>query len=98
MKKVSIHILKLGITQVIEDGLVFKAKNSDLTKLNDLIDALKLLKPENVNDEEYHVINIIEPIRFIYIAGKKNGNFHGNFSDINKSKIDALVAEVKSFS
>jgi len=98
MKKVSLHIFSQGFTQVIEGDSVFKSKNSELTKLNDLINSVKLLKPEDVEDKEYYIINILDSSRYLYISKEKKGTFHGNSSDLDKSKIDALIAEVKSFS
>lgn len=92
----TIHIFAYGEAQIISKDLNFKTAVGNFTKLQDVIDDVKSKKPADVQSKDYHAINIFEDMRVSYLGKEKDGTFNCNFSDLNKAKYDALVAEFGS--
>lgn len=93
MKVSTIHIFAYGEAQVITDEFNFKAPVDKFTKLQAVIDNIKSKKPQDKEDKPHHAINIFFNMRGDYNSTEKKGTFSVKFSDLDKSKLDELVAE-----
>ena len=89
----TIHIFGYGEAQIIGKDLNFKAKVSDFTKLQAVIDDVKSKKPEGKASKDHHAINIFDNSKVDYISVDKEASFSAKAADLNKTKITALVTE-----
>lgn len=96
MGNTTIHIFKYGEAQIISDGVNFKAKTSDFSKLQAVITNIKSKRPSDVEDKEFHVVHVFVDSKVNYNSVEKGGSFSIKYSALDKSKIDALVAEFKA--
>lgn len=100
--KTVIHIFGYGEAQIISEKVNFKTDTNKFTKLKAVVDNIKSKKPQGVNEAEYHVINIMCDSRVDYISrmegnatseGENKNSFTIKASELDKSKLDALIAE-----
>ena len=96
MKLNVIHFFSYGENQIISDTLNFKANVSEFTKAQAVIDDIKSKRPVEVEVKDFHAINVFADSRVSYISKEKTGSFDCKFSDLNKTKLDALVAEFQA--
>ena len=92
----TIHIFAYGESQIISKDLNYKTDKSKFKKLQAVIDDIKSKKPADVQDKDYHAINIFEGHKVSYLGKEKEGTFSANFSELNSAKLNALVAEFKT--
>jgi len=95
-----IHIFHFGHTQLISDGKNYSVDSSDLTNLTPLVNEIKSLRPDGVNEEDYHAIHCFNGNSYKYM-GKNNSNenlttFKVPFNDVSSTLIDNLVTELLS--
>ncbi len=93
MKLNVIHIFSYGEAQIISDTINHKAKVSEFSKLQAVIDDIKSKKPTEVTLKDFHVINIFCDSKVSYISTEKTSHFYCNYSDLNKTKLNALLTE-----
>ncbi len=97
MKLNVIHIFAYGEAQIISDTLNFKANVFDFKKLQAVIDDVKALKPTDVIESDYHVINIFGETEVSYVSKTdKKGNFSVKFEKLNAAKLGALIADFEA--
>ena len=96
MKLNVIHFFSYGENQIISDTLNFKASASSFTKAQAVIDDIKSKKPADVEAKDYHAINIFADNKVSYLTNDKKSSFSCKFSDINQTKLNALVAEFQA--
>ena len=90
----TIHIFGYREAQIIGKDLNFKAKVSDFTKLQAVIDDVKSKKPEGKVSADYHAINIFNSSKVDYMAkDNKDASFSAKTTDLNQTKLNALVTE-----
>lgn len=92
-KFTTIHVFAYGEAQIIGKDLNFKSKISNFKKLQAVIDDIKSKKPADKLDKDYRAINIFSDLRADYNANEKDSSFNVKYSDLNETKINALVAE-----
>ena len=92
----TIHIFAYGEAQIISKDLNYKTDKSKFTKLQAVVDNIKSKKPADVQDKDYHAINIFDAHKVAYLGKEKEGTFSVNFADIDSAKLDALKAEFKT--
>lgn len=92
-KFTTIHVFAYGEAQIIGKDLNFKSKVGDFKKLQAVIDDVKSKKPSDKLDKDYRAINIFYDLRADYNAIEKDGSFNVKYSELNETKINALVAE-----
>mgnify|MGYP003150581776 CR=1 FL=1 len=95
-----IHIFHFGQTQLISDGKNYSVDSSALTNLIALVNEIKSLRPNGVNEEDYHAIHCFSGNSYKYM-GKNNSSenltsFKLPYSEISYTLIDNLVAELLS--
>jgi hypothetical protein len=102
----TIHVFGYGETQIIGSGKNGKVKSNDLTKLTDFVDYIKSLKPEELEDSDYHVIHIFNNSSIRYL-GKGNiisqsfpiqntRNYTIKWDDLDLTTLNDLVDEIDS--
>lgn len=101
--KGTIHIFGYGEAQIISDTVNHKDSVSNFKKLQAVIDDIKSLKPADVEASDYHAINIFGDLRVSYLSKDSDGlgnaankvkkSYDVKFSDINQTKLNALIAE-----
>jgi DNA-binding protein len=97
MKLNAIHIFAYGETQIISDEVNFKATVSSFTKLQDVIDNVKSLKPTDVETKDYHVINIFsEQVQYNSKEKKNVGSFKLTYEQLNQTMLNDLIEEFKT--
>jgi len=97
MKLNAIHIFAYGEAQIISDEVNFKTSVSSFTKLQDVIDDIKALKPSDVEAKDYHAINIFtQAVQYISNEGPKVGTYKLNYSQLNSTKLNDLIEEFKT--
>jgi hypothetical protein len=89
----TIHIFAYGEAQIIGKELNYKTNVSKFTKLQAVIDDVKSKKPADVQDKDYHAINIFNNSKVVYLAKEKEGTFSVAFTDIDSAKLNALIQE-----
>ena len=92
----TIHIFAYGEAQIIGKDLNYKAAISKFTKLQAVIDDIKSKKPADVAAGDYHAINIFYSINVRYMGKAKENSFSCNLSELNETKLNALIAEFAS--
>ncbi len=97
MKLSVIHIFSYGNgeAQIISDTLNFKANSSEFSKLKAVINDVKSKRPKEVAEKDFHAINIFGDSRVRYISSEEEGTFSCKYSDLNKTKLNALIVEFK---
>jgi len=91
-----IHIFGYGESQIISETLNYKAELTKFTKLQAVVDDVKSKKPADVEAKDYHAINIFADNKVSYLTNDKKSSFSCKFSDINQTKLNALVAEFQA--
>jgi hypothetical protein len=93
----AIHIFAYGEAQIISDEVNFKTSVSSFTKLQDVIDDIKALKPSDVEAKDYHAINIFTQIvQYISNEGPKVGTYKLEYSQLNATKLNDLIEEFRT--
>ena len=94
----TIHIFGFGHVQIISKDKSITKKASDLTKLQPVIDDIWAKKPsDTTNIKEYHVINIFNGMFVDWLTKSKDEkNFRLPYSDLNQTKINALINELNA--
>jgi cell division FtsZ-interacting protein ZapD len=95
----TIHIFHFGQVQLIGNE-INKSKTADvLTELDSFVEHIKSFIPQDVVLTDYHVIHVFNNLDVRYL-GKSTDNkkdkttFTVKFKDIDKQKLNALVAEL----
>jgi hypothetical protein len=93
----TIHIFGYGESQVIGKDVNFKAKTSDLTAAQPLIDAVIALAPEGVTitPNTYHAINFFYGSRTDYQSQITGQSFSVNTELIDPELINNLVVQLE---
>jgi hypothetical protein len=89
----TIHIFAYGEAQIIGKDLNFKASVGSFTKLQAVITDIKSKKPADKTDGDYHAINIFYSADCRYMGKEKESSFSCKLSDLNETKLNALIAE-----
>ena len=93
MKNFTIHIFGYGETQINGDEFSVKVSTLTLTKAQQLVDAIWVLKPTTSDAlENYHAINIFNYNEIRYMSKK---GFNVKTTPALKILIDDLIAELK---
>lgn len=98
----TLHIFGYGEAQVIgRDGntnINKKAPISELTKVTPVVDDVYSFKPaDNQATNSYHVINLFKNVFADYQPKDKFKSWRVDWSKLNESAIDDLVAEVLAY-
>jgi hypothetical protein len=98
----TLHIFGYGETQVIgNDGTTSvnkKVPTSVLTKVTPVVDDVYSFKPtDNLSPNEYHAINIFNDMFADYQPKGDFESWRTEWSKLNKTAIDELVAEVLAY-
>ena len=92
----TLHIFGYGETQLIGDNYNKKVATSSLTTVQPVVDNVYSFKPEgNTATEDYHAINIFNDM-FADWQPKDGEGWRVQYSDLDQTLIDALVAEIES--
>jgi hypothetical protein len=95
----TIHIFHFGQVQIIGKDVNTSKGADSLTTVDDFIDHVKSFKPQDVVLTDYHAIHIFNNFDVRYL-GKSTDNkeektsFSVKFKDIDKAKLNPLVAEL----
>lgn len=98
----TIHIFGYGEAQIISKDVNFKAPVGSFTKLQAVIADVKSKMPAGKTVAEHHAINIFGDLRADFQAksaegakpmAENTGSFSVPFSDLNATKLNALIAE-----
>ena len=89
----TIHIFAYGEAQIISKDLNFKTSVGSFTKLQAVITDVKSKKPADKTDGDYHAINIFYSADCRYMGKEKESSFSCKLSDLNETKLNALIAE-----
>jgi hypothetical protein len=95
MENFTIHIFGYGETQINSKELSLKVKTTDLAKVQPLVDAIWLKKPEDSNAEQkFHAINLFgfNDVRYM----SKDGFDVKDDADL-KPLIEELITELETF-
>lgn len=92
----TIHIFAYGEAQIIGKDLNHKASVSSFTKLQAVIDDVKSKKPADKTSGDYHAINIFFSADCRYMGKEKESSFSCKLSELNETKLNALIAEFAS--
>ena len=95
----TLHIFGYGETQVIgqdgETSVNKKVSSSGLTSLTAVVDNVYSFKPaDNLAPNQYHAINIFDNLFADYQPKEDFKDWRVDWADLDKTYIDALVAEV----
>lgn len=95
----TLHIFGYGETQLIGDNFNKKVPTSELTKAQAVIDNVYSFKPEgNPATEAYHAINTFNDLFSDWQTSEPNvEGWRVQWSDLNKTAIDELVAEIEAY-
>lgn len=91
----TIHIFAYGENQLISGSVNYKQAIADTTSAADLIADVEAQRPAEANTGSYHVIHIFEK-DVKYISSDAISNFTASVDDLDSTKLDALVTELKS--
>ncbi len=102
--KGTIHIFAYGEAQIISDTVNHKDSVSKFTKLQAVIDNIKSLRPTDVEESEYHAINIFGDLRASYLskdsdgvgASKTKKSYSVKFLELNQTALNELIAEFQT--
>jgi hypothetical protein len=89
----TIHVFAYGEAQIIGKDLNFKADVSKFTKLQAVIDDVKSKRPADVEEKDYHAINIFNKMKVSYNSKERKGNFSFKFEDLDSAKLNDLINE-----
>ena len=89
----TIHVFGYGEAQIISKDLNYKTDRTKFSKLQAVIDDVKVKRPQDVELKDFHAINIFADLRADYLSKEEKGSFSVKFEDLDKAKLDALVAE-----
>ena len=94
----TIHIFGYGETQLIKKDYNKKVSTSSLKKVKAVIDNVYSKKPKDSRiGTEYFAINIFKDMFANYIPkGKDEKAFRVNYSELNSSLLDDLIAEIEA--
>lgn len=91
----TIHIFGFGQTQLFTKDLSKTFANSDLINLQEVIDNILSLKPDNIPLSNFHIIHFIKDRQIMYTSKEDpKFSFTIKYPEINSSKIDALAQEI----
>lgn len=96
MNLIVIHIFANREAQIVSDTLNYKANIDKFTKLQAVVDDVKSKRPSDIEEKDFHAINIFPNIRVAYITDSKKTSFFCNYKDLDQNKINDLVSEFQS--
>ena len=92
----TLHIFGYGESQVITDTENKKVASNELTKVQAVVDMIYSHKPEgNSATLNYRTINIFNDM-FVDYSDEQGNVFRVDYSEVNTTKINALVSEILS--
>ena len=92
----TLHIFGYGESQVITDTENKKVASDELTKVQAVVDNIYSKKPEgNSATLNYRTINIFNDM-FVDYSDEQGNYFRVDYSEVNATKINALVSEILS--
>ena len=92
----TLHIFGYGESQVITDTENKKVVSNELTKVQAVVDNIYSKKPEgNSATLNYRTINIFNDM-FVDYSDEQGNHFRVDYSEVNATKINALVSEILS--
>lgn len=94
----TLHIFGYGETQLITDTENKKVSSSELTGVDAVVADVYANKPEDADAGiEYHAVNIFNDLFADYLPKDASQKpFRVEYSKLNATLIDALVAEVEA--
>jgi len=97
----TLHVFGYGETQVIgqdgDDSVNKKTATSNITKVQQLVDSIYALKPQDSDaSQDYHAINIFNGM-FVDYQPKTGKSYRVEYSEINNTLVQEVVDEVLAF-
>lgn len=93
----TIHIFGYGETQLIKENFNKKYKTTTLTKVAAVISDIISKSGKTITPNTYHSINIFNNHTTVYTSKTdKTENFKVQTSDLNQTKLKALIAEIEA--
>lgn len=94
----TLHIFNFGKVQLIGENYNKTVDVSELTKLESFVNSFLSQKPEDIENEEYHVIHVFNNLKGKFIS-KSEGEetvdqYSVEWSNLNLSSLTALVNEI----
>lgn len=84
-----------GQTQLLTKDSSKTFANSDLINVQEVIDNILSLKPDNIPTSNFHIIHFIKDRQIMYTSKEDpKFSFTIKYGQINASKLNALVEEI----
>lgn len=93
----TIHIFGTTNAQIIGKDLNKQVPQASLTTLADVVADVKSKRPSDVEEKDHHVIHIFGFGKVNHLGQKKTGTFRFDLTDLDATKISALVAEMMAY-